>query len=61
MPAKTKIVVYNGAEAELGDTIEYLEKTFKVKVETAVDPAIRADIILTIGQNTPELTVPPLS
>jgi LCP family protein required for cell wall assembly len=60
-PAKTKIVVYNGAEADLGDTIEYLEKTFKVKVETAVDPAIRADVILTIGQNTPELTVPPLS
>ncbi len=61
VPAATKIVVYNGAEAELGDTIEYLEKRFKVKVETAVDPAIRADVILTIGQNTPELTVPPLS
>jgi LCP family protein required for cell wall assembly len=61
IPAKTKIVVYNGAEADLGDTIDYLEKTFKVTVETAADPAVRADIILTIGQNTPNLTVPPLS
>jgi hypothetical protein len=61
VPAKTKIVVYNGAEADLGDTIAYLEQTFKTKVVTVADPAIRADIILTIGQNTPNLTVPPLS
>ena len=61
IPAKTKIVVYNGAEADLGDTIAYLEKAFKVTVETAVDPAVRADIILTIGQNTPKLKVAPLS
>ncbi len=61
LPAKTKIVVYNGAEADLGDTIEYLETTFKVTVETATDPAVRADIILTIGRDTPNLTVPPLS
>ena len=61
VPAKTKIVVYNGAEADLGDTIDYLEKTFKVTVVTATDPAVRADIILTIGQDTPNLTVPPLS
>jgi len=61
IPAKTEIVVYNGAEADLGDTIAYLEKTFKVTVETAADPAVRADIILTIGRDTPELTVPPLS
>jgi LCP family protein required for cell wall assembly len=61
IPAKTKIVVYNGAEADLGDTIAYLEKRFKVTVETAIDPAIRADIILTIGRDTPELKVAPLS
>lgn len=61
VPAKTRIVVYNGAEADLGDTIAYLEKTFSTTVVTATDPAIRADIILTIGQNTPNLTVPPLS
>ena len=61
VPAKTKIVVYNGADKDLGDTIAYLEATFKVTVVTAADPAIRADIILTIGQNTPNLTVPPLS
>ncbi len=61
VPATTKVVVYNGAEAELGDTIAYLEKTFKVTVELAADPAVRADVILTIGQNTPNLTVAPLS
>ena len=61
MPAKTKIVVYNGAEADLGDTIAYLEQTFNTKVVTEADPAIRADIVVTIGQNTPNLTVPPLS
>ncbi len=61
LPATTKVVVYNGAEADLGDTIAYLEKTFKTTVETVTDPAVRADIILTIGRNTPKLTVPPLS
>ena len=37
-PATTKIVVYNGAEAELPETIKYLENLFNVKVTTATDP-----------------------
>jgi LCP family protein required for cell wall assembly len=61
IPATTKIVVYNGAEADLQDTIAYLEKTFKVKVTTVTDPAIRVDIVVTIGRDTPELEAPPLS
>jgi LCP family protein required for cell wall assembly len=61
VPAKTKVVVYNGAEAELEDTIAFLEKTFKTKVELATDAAIRTDIIVTIGRNTPKLEAPPLS
>jgi LCP family protein required for cell wall assembly len=61
VPAKTKIVVYNGAEAELEDTIAFLEKTFKTKVELATDAAIRTDIIVTVGRTTPKLEAPPLS
>ena len=58
VPATTSIVVYNGAEANLADTIAYLEKTFGVTVTTKTDPAIRTDIIVTIGKNTPELDAP---
>ena len=42
-------------------TIAYLEKTFGVTVTTATDPAIRTDIIVTVGKATPDLEAPPLS
>jgi hypothetical protein len=58
VPADTTIVVYNGAEANLTDTIAYLEKTFGVTVTTRADPAIRTDIIVTVGTGTPELDAP---
>jgi LCP family protein required for cell wall assembly len=58
VPADTEIVVYNGAEARLPDTIAYLEQRFKVTVTTAVDPAIRADVVITIGKATPNLSPP---
>ena len=45
--ADTTIVVYNGAEANLPDTIAYLEKTFGVTVTPKTDPAIAADIVVT--------------
>jgi LCP family protein required for cell wall assembly len=61
IPADTTIVVYNGAEAKLTDTIAYLEKTFGVTVTTKTDPAIRTDITITIGRRTPDLQAPPLS
>jgi LCP family protein required for cell wall assembly len=61
VPATTQIVVYNGAEATLTDTIAYLEKRFKTTVTTATDPTVRADIVITIGQDTPELQPPPSS
>ena len=38
IPANTTIVVYNGAEAKLPDSIAYLEKTFGVKATTASRP-----------------------
>ncbi len=58
VPAKTRIVVYNGAEADAAATIAYLEKTFGVKATLKVDSAIRTDVIVTIGKSTPDLQAP---
>ena len=61
VPARTVITVYNGAESDLAATIAYLEKVFDVKVKTASDPKTTADVVITIGRNTPELEPPPSS
>jgi LCP family protein required for cell wall assembly len=61
VPAKTVVTVYNGAEAELPDTIAYLEKLFGVTVKTATDATVRTDIVIVIGRNTPDLEPPPSS
>jgi LCP family protein required for cell wall assembly len=58
IPANTRIVVYNGAEASLPNTIAYLEKVFGVKVTLKTDPAIKTDVIVTIGVATPQLDAP---
>jgi len=58
VPLATEIIVYNGAEVRLAATIAYLESRFAVKVTTANDPVIRADVIVTIGRNTPDLGPP---
>ena len=56
-PATTKIVVYNGSEAELPATIKYLERRFKATVTTATDPAVSADIVITLGKDAPDLDI----
>jgi LCP family protein required for cell wall assembly len=58
-PAATRIVVYNGAETRLAETIAFLEKAFKVQVETKTDPAITVDIVITTAGSTPDLSAPP--
>jgi LCP family protein required for cell wall assembly len=55
----TRIVVYNGAESRLPQTIQFLEGKFKVQVETKTDPAIAVDIVITTGRSTPNLSPPP--
>jgi LCP family protein required for cell wall assembly len=55
----TRIVVYNGAEARLTETIDFLETTFKTKVQLKTDPSIGADILITTSGATPNLTPPP--
>jgi LCP family protein required for cell wall assembly len=56
-PAKTEIVVYNGAEADLAKTIAYLERRFKTTVTTATDPKVTVDIVVTLGRDAPDLDV----
>ena len=58
---KTRIVVYNGAEARIPETISFLEAKFKVKVELKQDSAVAVDVIASVGSATPALTPPPSS
>jgi LCP family protein required for cell wall assembly len=58
LPA-TKIVVYNGAESRLPQTIQFLESKLKVQVESKTDPAISVDIVITTARSTPSLSPPP--
>jgi LCP family protein required for cell wall assembly len=57
--ALTTIVVYNGAEARLPETVAVLESTFGVTVTPMSDPAARVDILITTAPTTPSLTPPP--
>jgi LCP family protein required for cell wall assembly len=57
--ARTKIVVYNGAEQDAPETVQYLQTLFGVKATLATDPSARADIVITTGRSTPDLTPPP--
>jgi LCP family protein required for cell wall assembly len=57
--ATTKIVVYNGAETRLPETIAFLESKFKVKVVLKQDKAVSVDVIITTGSSTPNLAPPP--
>jgi LCP family protein required for cell wall assembly len=58
VPPTTSIVVYNGREAELAETVAYLEKLFGVTAVPKDDPAARVDIAITTAESTQDL-VPP--
>jgi LCP family protein required for cell wall assembly len=58
VPAHTRIVLYNAAATKFPQTIRYLERRFDVEVRTDTDPTIGADIVITIGEDTPKLTSP---
>jgi LCP family protein required for cell wall assembly len=55
--AKTKIVVYNGAEADMPETVKYLERIYGTTATTAIDPSVTVDMIVTLGRNAPSLNV----
>jgi LCP family protein required for cell wall assembly len=56
-PSKTDIVVYNGKETDLPETIKYLERRFDTTVTTATDPSRGVDIVITLGKDAPNLDV----
>jgi LCP family protein required for cell wall assembly len=56
-PSNTKIVVYNGKETDLPETIKYLERRFDTTVTTATDPQRGVDIVITLGKDAPSLDV----
>lgn len=56
--AKTSVVVYNGAQASMPETIAYLEDVLGVKVTTATDPKITVDVVVILGKNAPTLEAP---
>lgn len=58
-PATTTLVVYNGAEGRLAETIALLEAVLGVTATVATDPDVTVDIIVTTAKTTPELTPPP--
>ena len=58
VPAGTSIVAYNGADLEFPATIAYLEQTLSVTSTTKTDPAVKADIVVSIGTATPDLQAP---
>jgi hypothetical protein len=60
VPANTRITVYNGAESTVPKTVAYLEDLFGVKATLVDDPAVRVEVIVTVGRKTPDL-VPPAS
>ena len=60
VPDDTVIRVYDDP-AKFPETIAYLEEVFGVTVERATDPDIRTDIVITIGDRTPDLEPPPSS
>ena len=58
VPADTIIRVYNGAQTKLPLTLALLKEIFGVQALPVTDPAVRVDVIVTTGQETPALEAP---
>jgi LCP family protein required for cell wall assembly len=56
----TTVRAYNGAAERFPLTIIALREVFGVEVQPVTDPAIRVDFVIITGQNTPQLTPPPV-
>jgi LCP family protein required for cell wall assembly len=57
--SRTRIVVYNGAEQRMPETVAFLEATFGVEARRTNDADARVDIVIITAASTPELTPPP--
>jgi LCP family protein required for cell wall assembly len=60
VPATTRIEVYGDALEKFPVTIAFLEARFKVTAVAATDPGVSANVVVTIGRNTPALEAPAL-
>ena len=49
----------SGAEQDAPETVKFLEAIFGVEATLRTDPSARADIVITTGRSTPDLTPPP--
>jgi LCP family protein required for cell wall assembly len=58
--SQTIIRAYNGAESESPLTLAALAQAFGVQVEPVTDPTVRADFVVITGNQTPQLTPPPV-
>jgi LCP family protein required for cell wall assembly len=52
---RTQIQVYNGAETDKELTIERLKQIFEVEPELIADPNVDADVVVIVGERTPNL------
>ena len=52
--ASTEIIVYNGAETKMPETVTFLEKVYGTTVVPVVDPTVTVDFIITLGRNAPD-------
>jgi hypothetical protein len=52
------VTVYNGAEAEMIETIKALESALGVRVVLKDDALVAADVIVITGARTPALVAP---
>ena len=57
----TSIVVYNGVETKLPQTVALLQRIFSVQVTLKTDATARVDIVITTGSSTPAYTPPPFA
>ena len=55
--ASTRIEVYNGAEADMPETIKFLERVYKTKVVLVADPSVTVDMVITLGRDAPDRKV----
>ena len=56
----TTVRAYNGAAERFPLTIIALREVFGVEAQPVTDPAVRVDFMIITGQNTPQLTPPPV-
>lgn len=52
---ETVITAYNGAEADMPETVAVLQEAFGVTVQPASDPDQEADLVVVVGTDTPDL------